>query len=195
MPSLKFQFKHLSEVMTMLYRENASFAENILNIVKTGDSHDVIRDYRNELMLLEAQEFEAHVVKSTDKLFGGSGSRFEQEKYNNPSWLNSIEEIEKRVKDGRISYRETAIGGCSSREMCDKFSLDEIIPCLAGCDDAILGGDDGLGLKRGAKLKKYKETLETELEYLEPEHPSAHLARKEITLIHQKLIEMEAIDD
>lgn len=195
LPSLKFQFKHLSEVMTMLYRENASFAENILNIVKTGDSHDVIRDYRNELMLLEAQEFEAHVVKSTDKLFGGSGSRFEQEKYNNPSWFNSIEEIEKRVKDGRISYRETAIGGCSSREMCDKFSLDEIIPCLAGCDDAILGGDDGLGLKRGAKLKKYKETLETELEYLEPEHPSAHLARKEITLIHQKLIEMEAIDD
>lgn len=195
LPSLKFQFKHLSEVMTMLYRENASFAENILNMVKAGDSHDVIRDYRDELMLLEALDFEAHVVKSTDKLFGGAGARFEQEKSQSPSWFNSIEDIEKRVRDGRISYRETAIGGCSSREMCDKFNVDEVIPCLAGCDDAILGGDDGLGLERGHKLKQYKSTLEAELEHIDPKHPSARLAHEEITLINQKLIEMEAINE
>lgn len=195
LPSLKFQFKHLSEVMTMLYRENASFAENILNMVKKGDSHDVIRDYRDELMLLEALDFEAHVVKSKDKLFGGAGSRLEQEKSQAPSWFNSIEDIEKRVRDGRISYRKTAIGGCSSREMCDKFNVDEVIPCLAGCDDAILGGDDGLGLGRGHKLKKYKSTLEAELEYIDPKHPSARLAHQEIMLINQKLIGIEAIDE
>lgn len=195
LPSLKFQFKHLSEVMTMLYRENASFAENILKEIKSGNSHDIIREYRDELMLLEALDFEAHVVKSTDKLFGGAGSRFEQEKSHNPSWFKSIEEIEKRVKDGRISYRETAIGGCSSRVMCDKFNVDEVIPCLAGCDDAILGGDDGLGLERGHKLKQYKSTLEAELEHIDPKHPSARLANEEITLINQKLIEMEAINE
>tara|TARA_R110000851_G_scaffold15429_1_gene51015 strand:- start:79 stop:2226 length:2148 start_codon:yes stop_codon:yes gene_type:complete len=195
LPSLKFQFKHLSEVMTMLYRENASFAENIFNIVKTGSSHDVIRDYRDELMFLEALDFEAHVVKSTDELFGGAGSRFEQEKTQSPSWFNSIEDIEIRVKDGRISYRETVLGGCSSREMCDKFNVDEVIPCLAGCNDAILGGDDGLGLERGHKLKKYKSTLEAELVHIDPKHPSARLAHEEITLINQKLIKIEAINE
>lgn len=195
LPSLKFQFKHLSEIMTMLYRENASFAVNILSAAKNSDSHGVIEDYHAELMFLEALDFEAHVIKSNDKLFGGAGGRLQQEKAKDPSWFKDFEEIKVRVRDGRISYRETAIGGCTSREMCDKFNLDEVIPCLAGCDDAILGGDDGLGLERGHKLKEYRGALKTELEYLDEDHPSAQLAREEISLINEKLIDMEVIDE
>ena len=81
-------------------------------------------------------------------------------------------------------------------EMSFEAAMAELEKVLGQLERGDVALDESISLyERGAKLKKYKETLETELEYLEPEHPSAHLARKEITLIHQKLIEMEAIDD
>ena len=184
LPSLKFQFKHLSESMTMLYRENSSMAKNILRLADNQEGHLVISDYMNEIRLIEALEFDEQVVQAKSKLTGGGGSRLQQEKnIGTAQWLDGPEEIHKLMMDGTISYRRTGVGGCLSAKMCWNFNVDEVIPCVKGCKDAVLGGDD-----EGERLRRYKEGLKIELEYMDKDHPSAKLAQQEIEFIELKLI-------
>jgi len=87
----------------------------------------------------------------------------------------------------RISYHETVVGGCLRREICDSYGVDDILPCVFQCPDAIIGGDGG------RKLKRYAESLKLSLNDLDEGTAPYEMTALELKKIRIKLLDDEGI--
>ena len=178
LPTLKTQFKHLSEVMTALYSENSSYAQNFL-IDENGrpiDNGSVLTSFRDAVAFNTSVRFHEQVIKSESRLNGAIGMEIQRAKDNDtlPKMFESRELTEKAVKQGRLSYRETPVGGCVLKTSCPHFAVDLILPCTKGCKDAIL---------KQEKLETYIESLRFDMEVLAPESRLYKMIAKEIDFV------------
>ena len=190
-PSLKFQFKHLSETMTLLYRYDSAFGRNLLELDKTSNSkYSIITDYMDETRHIEALNFINDVRDNPGDLSGGSGARLQQMKNEGyPEWWDNEKDIQKKISNGEMGYRRTKVGSCAKWSMCEHLGVSDVIPCLNGCPDNIQGAENNLKFPKGHKLELYKQELEIDLDYLDQNHPSALYLKEEINLISSKLID------
>ncbi|MGQ7263358.1 hypothetical protein [Vreelandella sp. V005] len=154
-PVLKAQLKHISMVMTAYYSNSSSRAVNIL-----GD--------RLEVKALRAEWAEAKARTEADELFqlldntlplaGSAGKklRAHQAKGQLPDFLENRKTTKQAVKNGKIRYRTTLVGGCMSMKPCNKGAGVLASACIS-CENAVF--------LPGSKvaLEQTKEFYEAEL--------------------------------
>lgn len=178
LPTLKTQFKHLSEVMTALYSENSTFAQNFLidENGKPKDEGSIVMTFRDAVAFNTSLRFHEQVIQSENSLNGPVGKQIQRAKENNTLkhiFLNK-EETQKAVKQGRFSYKETPVGGCVLKNSCPHFAIDLVLPCTSGCEHAIL---------KPEKLETYIESLRFDMKTLPPKSHLHQLIAKEIDFV------------
>lgn len=178
LPTLKTQYKHLSEVMTALYSENSSYAQNFL-IDENGkpvDSGSLLMSFRDAAAFNMSVRFHEQVIEHERELSGavGAGIQRERDKGTLPKIFQNPEETKKAVKQGRFSYRETPVGGCVLTTSCPHLGIDLVVPCTKGCKDAILDRE---------KMDRYVESLRFDIQDLSPTSRPYQFIAEEIDLV------------
>lgn len=178
LPTLKTHFKHLSEVMTALYSENSTYAQNFL-IDENGkpiDGGSVLASFRNAVAFNTSVRFHEQVIQSERELGGAIGAEIQRAKDKGtlPKMFLNREETEKAVKQGRFSYKETPVGGCALKGSCPHFAVDLVLPCTNGCKHAILTPE---------KLETYIESLRFDMKILSPKSRPYQFIAKEIDFV------------
>ncbi len=179
LPTLKTQFKHLSEVMTALYAENSTYAQNFLldESGKPFDGSSVLNSFRDAIAFNTSVRFHEQVIQSETKLAGPIGAEIQRAKDKNclPKIFQSRTETQKAVKQGRLSFKETPVGGCVLKGSCPHFAIDLVLPCTSGCKHAIL---------KPEKLEAYVESLRFDLASISPKSRPYQLINQEIDFIN-----------
>lgn len=178
LPTLKTQFKHLSEVMTGLYSENSTYAQNFL-IDENGkpiDDGSVLTSFRDAVAFNTSVRFHEQVINSERPLRGPIGADIQRAKTTNslPLIFKNREETQMAVKQGRFSFKDTPVGGCVLKGSCPHFAIDLVLPCTTNCEHAIL---------KPEKLETYIESLRFDLETLSPKSRPYQLIAREIDFI------------
>jgi hypothetical protein len=184
LPTLKTQYKHLSAVMTALYGENSTYAQNFL-IDKNGkplDHRSVLTSFRESVRFNTSVRFYDQVIKSETRLKGPVGSEIQRakDKGNLPKIYESRVSVEKTLKQGRIAYIETPVGGCTCKGDCPHFGVDIVLPCTRNCPDAILSED---------KLEIYLDSLRFDQAEFSPTSRPFKLIASEIDHITKMYLE------
>lgn len=179
LPTLKTQFKHLSEVMTALYSENSTYAQNFL-IDENGkpiEDGSLLMSYRDAIAFNTSVRFHEQVIQSERQLSGPIGAEIQRAKDKNslPKIFQSREETQMAVRQGRFDFKETPVGGCVLKGSCPHFAIDLVLPCTSGCEHAIL---------KPEKLETYIESLSFDLATLSPKSRPYQLIAKEIDFIN-----------
>ena len=136
--ALQIQMKHLFREMTLYYGNGASYARKLFDIPKEHIAND-LDALKPELDTLA---YIKNVIFSDEKLFGAHGSFVENNtKQNNHKFktyfLENRDKTLKQFKNGEISYKETALGGCIATEACDSRLTRSITACF-DCHGGIL---------------------------------------------------------
>lgn len=184
LPSLKTQYKHLSATMTAYYGENSSYAQSFL-IDDNGDPIDntsILSAFRDEKQFNASLLLHERVIQASDRLKGPKGTEIQlaKERSKLPKMLSSRAETEKAIRQGRLSFKETPVGGCVLKGVCPSFGIDVVLPCTSSCKDAILIQD---------KLKAYVENLRFEQEMMSPKSKPYQEIEVEILHVTQRLLE------
>lgn len=131
-PALKAQLKHLTRDMTYYYGNQSEFAPNFIA------EDTLVQAYQNELHKYNNECFLEDVINATEPLFGASGIRLQNLKNDPivPIFLTDSKSALKDIKNGKLFYKRTAIGGCNRNGICDKISPLSITACIS-CNDAI----------------------------------------------------------
>ncbi|KXZ61989.1 hypothetical protein AVENLUH5627_03524 [Acinetobacter venetianus] len=133
--ALSVQYKHLTEAMTLYYRDNAIFAPNIL----AGDSQkEFIQELEYQRLVHSYAQFEEGVINSSSKLFGGAGTYLQLQKDREQllKVFPDRDETIKRMKRGEIAYKPSLFGACTNPDSCEKISFTAITSCLS-CAHAV----------------------------------------------------------
>ncbi|HHP0278274.1 MULTISPECIES: hypothetical protein [Acinetobacter calcoaceticus/baumannii complex] len=131
-PALKGQLKHITEDMTYYYGSNSHLAPNYI-------FDETLIDTFNEEQLMESLlSFKEDVIETEIPLFGAEGTRLQIAKENKkiPLFLTDLKQTEQAMRDGKLSYRRTPLGGCARKEQCDKTAFISITACIS-CKDAV----------------------------------------------------------
>ncbi|NOH19476.1 integrase [Vibrio cyclitrophicus] len=184
-PVLANQLKHPIEKITVYYADGSVYAKNFVE--KSGYKNKGLFDFINELL----EEFLSSnidlinddIVDYEGTLFGGEGSRLQR--YKNKGELPSIYEdrslTEKEVRAGRLAYRRTVVGGCSSIKPCDRVAFTSILACI-DCSNSIFN-DNTLGIMND-QIDVWKEEI---IEY-GPDSPFSLQRQKEISIVEKHLL-------
>ena len=123
--------KHIEVDMTAYYADGAMFAKDLAK-------QDFITEFQDELLEAECDQYLADTRNQANPLFGGHGTWLEVNKMNvsTVDFLEDRKKTLKSMKDNRIAYKQTPLGGCSMNGTCDKLSLAHISACVT-CPKAI----------------------------------------------------------
>lgn len=184
LPTLKTQYKHLSATMTAYYGENSSYAQSFL-IDEEGnpiESASILSAFRDEKQFNASLLLHERVIQASEPLKGPKGTEIQLAKDRGklPKMLSSRAETEKAIKQGRLSYKETPVGGCMLKGVCPHFGIDVVLPCTSNCKDAVLTKD---------KLKTYVENLRFEQEMMSPKSKPYKAIEAEILHVTQRYLE------
>ena len=133
--ALSVQFKHLTESMTLYYRNNAVFAPNIL----VSDSQkEFIQELEYQRLVHSYAQFEDGVINSASRLLGGAGTYLQLQKDREQllTVFPNRDETIKRMKKGEIAYKPSLFGACTNPDSCEKISFTAITSCLS-CAHAV----------------------------------------------------------
>lgn len=133
--ALSVQFKHLTESMTLYYRNNAVFAPNIL----VSDSQkEFIQELEYQRLVHSYAQFEDGVINSSSRLLGGAGTylQLQKEREQLIKVFPNREETIKRMKKGEVAYKPSLFGACTNPDSCEKISFTAITSCLS-CAHAV----------------------------------------------------------
>ena len=137
--ALSVQFKHLTESMTLYYRNNAVFAPNIL----VSDSQkEFIQELEYQRLVHSYAQFEDGVINSSSRLLGGAGTYLQLQKDREQllKVFPNRDETIKRMKKGEIAYKPSLFGVCTNPDSCEKISFTAITSCLS-CAHAIFDAE------------------------------------------------------
>ena len=150
-PALKAQLKHLTRDMTYYYGNQSEFAPNFIA------EDTLVQAYQNELHKYNNECFLEDVINATEPLFGASGIRLQNLKNDPivPIFLTDSKSALKDIKNGKLFYKRTAIGGCNRNGICDKISPLNITACIS-CNDAIFS-EKSVKALTAAKDNFYKQ--------------------------------------
>ncbi|NNH39583.1 tyrosine-type recombinase/integrase [Acinetobacter terrae] len=140
-PALKAQLKHISKDMTIYYTKNA------MNTINLFDN-EFIDILNSEIDLDQYLNFKGDVIDSMDKLYGGEGSRLQNAKDSShvPLFLTDEKTTLKAIKEGKMTYIRTPLGGCSRVGSCEEIAELTITACIT-CKDAIFSSRTDNALK------------------------------------------------
>ena len=191
LPTLKSQYKQLSAVLTALYAENSAFAQNFL-IDEEGNQFDnasVLSEFNAAGEFNASVQFHEKVIAAESRLTGGRGTEIQLNKDRDtlPAIMANRDATLKAIKEGRLAYRETIVGGCMRKEVCESYGIDEVVPCVFECADSVIGGDGG------KKLKAYAEGLQMGLDEMDEDSPPYRVTLREIERIKIKLLDEEGL--
>jgi len=133
--TLSVQYKHLTEAMTLYYRDNAVFAPNIL---ASESQKEFIQELDYQRLVHSYEQFKDGVINSSSRLLGGAGTYLQLQKDREQLlkvFPNRIETI-KRMKKGEIAYKPSLFGACTNPDSCEKISFTAITSCLS-CAHAV----------------------------------------------------------
>ncbi|MDH0193682.1 hypothetical protein [Acinetobacter ursingii] len=137
--AMSVQYKHLTEAMTLYYRNNAVFAPNIL---VSDSQNEFIQELEYQRLVHSYTQFEDGVINSSSRLLGGAGTYLQLQKDREQLlkvFPNRIETI-KRMKKGEIAYKPSLFGACTNPDACEKISFTAITSCLS-CAHAIFDAE------------------------------------------------------
>ena len=142
--ALANQFKHLAETMASYYRSDQIFAVNFL---ATEDQQALIRELEYERRVASLANYEADVINSSGKLWGGEGHRIQVARdRGRPLIITTDREITIRKFDkGEMVWKEGPLGGCTNLNSCDRVGFVSIFACL-DCKYSVL--DDNKSIKK-----------------------------------------------
>lgn len=142
LPTLKLQLKHVSIRTSAFYGDNASFANNFILPKANNQIFDsavisqrgFIKEVQDELVKGQADFLYDEIVTTDEVVFGGMGTQIQKQKFSGtlPTVLTDREKTKKRIKQGRLRYAETPLGGCMAVEVCDRIAFSSITTCI-GC--------------------------------------------------------------
>lgn len=184
LPTLKTQYKHLSATMTAYYGENSSYAQSFLIDEKGNpiETASILSAFRDEKQFNASLLLHERVMQASEPLKGPKGTEIQLAKDRGklPKMLSSRAEAEKAIKQGRLSYKETPVGGCMLKGVCPHFGIDVVLPCTSNCKDAVLTKD---------KLKSYVENLRFEQEIMSAKSKPYKAIEAEILHVTQRYLE------
>lgn len=184
LPTLKTQYKHLSATMTAYYGENSSYAQSFLIDEKGNpiERASILSAFRDEKQFNASLLLHERVLQASEPLKGPKGTEIQLAKDRGklPKMLSSRAETEKAIKQGRLSYKETPVGGCMLKGVCPHFGIDVVLPCTSNCKDAVLTKD---------KLRTYVENLRFEQEVMSPKSKPYKAIEAEILHVTQRYLE------
>lgn len=157
--ALSVQYKHLTEAMTLYYRNNAVFAPNIL---ASDSQKEFIQELEYQRLVHSYAQFEEGVISSSSRLLGGAGTYLQLQK-DREQLLNVFpdrNETIKRMKKGEIAYKPSLFGACTNPDSCEKISFTAITSCLS-CAHAVfdIGSADKMQ-KAIQRLQRVRDTQE-----------------------------------
>ena len=137
--ALSVQYKHLTEAMTLYYRENSVFAPNIL---ASDSQKELIQELEYQRLVHSYTQFEEGVISTSSKLFGGAGTYLQLQKDREQllKVFPNRDETIKRMKKGEIAYKPSLFGACTNPDSCEKISFTAITSCLS-CAHAIFDAE------------------------------------------------------
>lgn len=158
--ALSVQYKHLTEAMTLYYRDNAVFAPNIL----VSDSQkEFIQELEYQRLVHSYTQFEEGVISTSSKLFGGAGTYLQLQKDREQllKVFPNREETIKRMKKGEIAYKASLFGACTNPDSCEKISFTAIVSCLS-CAHAVF--DTGSAEKMQKAVQRLQQVRGTQIQ-------------------------------
>ncbi len=130
LPSLKWQLKHLTRSMVSYYTKGAK----ALRKFAMDNAQHFAFEYQNAQVESQLLSYELNVVESGERLAGGHGQ-----------WINvglakgggvlskeTRRQTESDFKKGKMAYKETPLGGCTTITACEKHMLRIFTGC-PGC--------------------------------------------------------------
>ena len=156
--TLSVQFKHLTEAMTLYYRNNAVFAPNIL---ASDSQKEFLQELEYQRLVHSYTQFEEGVINSSSRLLGGAGTYLQLQK-DREQLLNvfpSREETIKQMKKGEIAYKPSLFGACTNPDSCEKISFTAITSCLS-CAHAVF--DTGSAEKMQKVVQRIQRVRDTQ---------------------------------
>lgn len=158
-PTLKAQLKHISMIMTVYYTDSNSRSINIL-----GDEPEV-KTIRSEWIEAKARVESDNLHKLIDSnqpLSGIAGQKIItlKSKGDLPEFFKSRQETKKAVKNGKIRYRSTLVGGCMSIKACNKSSGILASACIS-CENAVFLSESRKNLEQTKVF--YEKELELDI--------------------------------
>lgn len=134
-PTLKSQLKHISMIMTVYYTDSNSRA---INILEDGPE---VKAMRKEWQDAKARVESDNLHKLLDSgvtLAGAAGKSLQMKRLENklPKFLENRRDTKKAVKNGKIRYRTTLVGGCMSLRPCDKGAGILASACIS-CENGV----------------------------------------------------------
>lgn len=189
LPTLKTQYKHLSAAMTALYSENSSFAINFLidEHGKPIENASVMSSFQDSLRFNTSLRFHEQVIESHSRTYGPRGTEIQRAKDKGkvPKIFESREATEKAIKQGKFSYKDTSVGGCTLKGVCPHFGVDVVLPCTSGCADAVL---------KAEKLETYVDSLRFDQAAMSPKSRPYKLIEAEIEYVTKTYLEQAEVD-
>lgn len=197
LPSLRKQFKHLTTQMTRYYANNFDKLKTIFGYYDEEKQDFVLPknhflfEYQTGVPLNIAYELLDHAFGDGSVLFGGVGTYISNQREKMGSGDIDIAELrsetEKQAKEGKIAYRATLLGGCTTVGKCDSYLLGNAVSCLS-CDEGIIDKE---------KLESAIADDEALLERLEPGTGEYQVVESELNgfrAFHQKFISVRVVE-
>ena len=156
--ALSVQYKHLTEAMTLYYRENSVFAPNIL----ANDSQkEFIQELEYHRLVHSYAQFEEGVIHSSSRLLGGAGTYLQLQKDREQllKVFPNRDAAIKRMKKGEIAYKSSLFGACTNPDACEKISFTAITSCLS-CAHAVF--DAGSAEKMQKVVQRIQRVRDTQ---------------------------------
>ena len=155
--ALSVQYKHLTEAMTLYYRNNAVFAPNIL---ASDSQKEFIQELEYQRLVHSFTQFEEGVINSSSKLFGGAGTYLQLQKDRKQllKFFPDRNETIKRMKKGEIAYKPSLFSACTNPYSCEKISFTAISSCLS-CTHAIFDTASAEKMQKAVqRIQKFRDT-------------------------------------
>ncbi|ENW23222.1 hypothetical protein [Acinetobacter lwoffii] len=155
--ALSVQYKHLTEAMTLYYRDNAVFAPNIL---ASDSQKEFIQELEYQRLVHSYTQFEEGVIKSSSNLFGGAGTylQLQKERKQLLKIFPNRDETIKRMKKGEIAYKPSLFGACTNPDSCEKISFTAITSCLS-CAHAVFDAGSAEKMQKAVqRLQRARDT-------------------------------------
>ena len=155
--ALSVQYKHLTEAMTLYYRDNAVFAPNIL---ATDSQKEFIQELEYQRLMHSYAQFEDGVINSSSRLLGGAGTylQLQKDRVQLQKVFPNREETIKRMKKGEIAYKASLFGACTNPDSCEKISFTAITSCLS-CAHAVFDAASAEKMQKAVqRLQRVRDT-------------------------------------
>jgi len=133
LPALKGQLQHITDEMRAYYSDGFCKAVNLV-----FDKEHFAHEWREAKAESSFLGFSLAVLFGDDDLVGGRGAH----SMNRTITTRSKDDTLKLFQAGKLAYRETVLGGCTSLEACDRLPLSPIpFDCLErDCPNAVVLG-------------------------------------------------------